>query len=221
MDNQVEHISQLFQKRPSQWKDRIWRGVSWQPGNTGGSWGVPAQSEIKWNMQSSLLAGGVLFGPSLKVDGPADGVVDPVRVCEWLSTWLLIVIFILTLPLLTPEIINNHQSLTSSRSEKHNPISREMFPPSQPLIFDYLMLNTRLCLWRVYSVQPDRRRGGPDRSILGVGWREGTGLIVVISPDKYPTLAATNSNSLQSLLINVILTKYLESTQISSNFSIC
>lgn len=54
-------------------------------------------------MQNSLLAAGLVFGPGLKVDGLAEGVVDPVPVTVDLADHLL-----------TPEIINNHHLLTSS-----------------------------------------------------------------------------------------------------------
>ena len=52
-------------------------------------------------MQNSLLAAGLVFGPGLKVDGLAEGVVDPVPVTVDLADHLL-----------TPETINTH--LTSS-----------------------------------------------------------------------------------------------------------
>ena len=61
-------------------------------------------------MQNSLLAAGLVFGPGLKVDGLAEGVVDPVPVTVDLADHLL-----------TPETINTPHLQPSPPVGRKNP----------------------------------------------------------------------------------------------------
>ena len=92
-----------------------------------------------------------MFGPSLEVDGPTEGVVDLVRGGwrQWRGSSQAgyLYIYFTTAELTTDsqtntaEIINTLKHLQTVPSLQSTQ-SVKMFPPVPPVIFDYLMLNT-------------------------------------------------------------------------------